>query len=69
MPIPASCPCCGKTGTVPEAYAGKIVRCKQCSTNFTVRGPAQMQAAPVPGADAGPLEDMPALLVDVPEQS
>jgi S1-C subfamily serine protease len=34
MPITAKCSSCGFGGTVPDAYNGKTVRCRQCGTSF-----------------------------------
>src|SRR5579859_6847881 len=33
MPI-VSCPNCGKTGTVPDQFLGKRIRCKVCASEF-----------------------------------
>lgn len=36
MAIPTSCPTCNRSGTVPDAYAGKPVRCPGCQTIINV---------------------------------
>ena len=30
MPIPVKCHACGFSGTVPDPFAGKTVKCRQC---------------------------------------
>src|SRR4051812_23662923 len=36
MPLPITCPVCGKAGRAPDAAAGRRVRCPHCATPFSV---------------------------------
>src|SRR6516164_4687182 len=49
------CPNCQKLLTVPEQYAGQLMKCPLCAGTFTVPGlPAAPAAAPPPAAPSPP---------------
>jgi predicted Zn finger-like uncharacterized protein len=59
MPIVATCPQCQSTYQTPDALSGKKVRCKNCSTVFTVQPPVDPDAPPdLSQLDAGMDESM-----------
>jgi len=41
MAITTSCPACHTTFKVPDAYAGKKTRCKNCQKPFVVGRPVR----------------------------
>src|SRR5262249_13607838 len=49
MPIQTVCTGCNASYSVPEAYAGKQIRCKKCQQSITVPGAAPAPA-PAPAA-------------------
>jgi len=55
------CPNCQKMLTVPEQYAGQLMKCPLCAGNFTVPGlPPSMLASAPPPADSYPVRQDPA---------
>jgi hypothetical protein len=51
------CPNCSKMLTVPEQYAGQLMKCPLCSGTFTVPGlPTAPAPAPAPSLAAAPAE-------------
>jgi len=74
MMVQASCPSCGKSGTVPAPYLGRTVGCKRCSTLFKVRSATaprlmeQRDHLRAFAADNAWLNDMPPIMVDIPLQ-
>lgn len=57
MPIAFSCPSCQKDYTVPDQFAGRSTRCRQCGSDMQIpvaSFAAPLAAEPAPyGADNG----------------
>lgn len=47
MPIAVACPHCGATGSAPDNFANRQVKCSKCKKPFTVKPPEQ-QPPPTP---------------------
>ena len=39
MPMQATCPRCGRTGSIPDRLAGASVKCPSCGTKFQAAAP------------------------------
>jgi hypothetical protein len=57
MPVSVTCPSCGHRAAVPDALAGKVVRCPKCGDKFRVTKPGSAPAAGSSNASAGRVAD------------
>ena len=64
--INTDCPTCGKSFKVPEQYAGKTIRCKECQNTFKVpTATAPKRAKPASAKPAKPVKPVkPARMVE-----
>lgn len=60
-----TCPKCGKSGDIPDSFAGKGIHCKKCDTHFLVPHPGELHQthgqAPTLAPTAAPIVE-PALV-------
>jgi len=61
MPIPATCPSCQKTGSVPDSLVGRQIRCPDCDHRFEVEAPESPRPAP-PRSASGAKRSLPLIL-------
>jgi hypothetical protein len=54
MPLSVSCPGCAWTGKVPEAHAGRRVKCPKCGEGFAVPRPGEPVEPDVYGLEPEP---------------